>query len=87
MVGNFNVILLNCLEHDKKGSRDKYYTLSFLDENDKSFNLYINDEIYDKCKDIKRFDEITVDLSIYLDRDNRYQFNVIDVAKNPFSNK
>lgn len=78
MLGNFDVTLLKIAENNKKGSNDKYYTMSFLDESDTSFNCYITKEIYDTVKDmnVERFGNITISLSIYKDRDNHYNFNV-----------
>lgn len=85
MKGNFNLILLNALEHEKKGSKDKFYTMSFLDENDKSYNCYISQDIFESCKGFKRFDEVNIELSIYTDKDGKYQFNVVSISKNPFN--
>lgn len=84
MQGNFNLILLNALEHTKKNSTEKYYTISFLDENDKSLQLYISEDIYNTCKNFKRFDEVDVLLNVYMDKDNKYNFNVVSIDKIPF---
>lgn len=88
MLGNFNVILLSANENQKKNSTDKYYTMSFLDENDNSFNCYINKDVYSKIKELgfKRFSEIVISLSIYKEKDSpHYNFNVKDII--PFIDK
>lgn len=88
MLGNFNVILLSANENQKKNSNDKYYTMSFLDENDNSFNCYINKDVYSKIKDsgYKRFSDITIEISIYKEKDSpHYNFNVKNII--PFIDK
>lgn len=88
MLGNFTVVLLNASENQKRNSNDKYYTMSFLDENDNSFNAYISKEIYTKIKEngFKRFSEITVELSIYKEKDSpHYNFSIKDII--PFTEK
>lgn len=88
MLGNFTVVLLNATENQKRNSNDKYYTMSFLDENDNSFNAYINKDIFDKIKEngLKRFSEITVELSIYKEKDSpHYNFSIKDII--PFQQK
>lgn len=88
MLGNFSVILLNASENKKKNSNDKFYTMSFLDENDNSFNAYINKDIFDKIKEngFKRFSEIVISLSIYREKDSpHYNFSIKDII--PFQQK
>ena len=87
MKGNFNMILLSTGEHISNSTKQKYYTCSFLDELDKSYNLYIDEELYTSLTKLKRFDEVIVTLSIYTDRNGHYQFNVVSVDKLPFNEK
>lgn len=82
MLGNFSVILLNASENKKRNSNEKYYTMSFLDENDNSFNAYISKEVFDKIKEngFKRFSEIVITLSIYKEKDSpHYNFSIKDI--------
>lgn len=87
MQGIFNMTLLSVGEHVNNATKLKFYKVSFLDETDKSYSLFINENQYDDISKLKRFDEVIVTLSIYTDRNNHYQFNVISVEKLPFNEK
>ena len=85
MQGSFNMTLLSCGEHVNNSTKQKFYTVSFLDEMDKSYNLFIKENQYSDISKLKRFDEVIVTLSIYTDKNSHYQFNVISVDKLPFN--
>lgn len=87
MKGNFNMTLLSVGEHVNNSTKQKFYTLSILDELDKSYNLFIKEELYVTLTKLKRFDEVIVELSIYSDKNGHYQFNVVSVDKLPFNEK
>lgn len=87
MQGLFNMTLLSVGEHVNKATEQKFYTVSFLDEMDKSYSLFIKENQYADISKLKRFDEVIVTLSIYTDKNNHYQFNVITVEKLPFNEK
>lgn len=88
---NSVVTMLNCLAHDKKDSKDKYYTLSVLDDSDVSWQFFVSRELFDKITQVeklKRFDEISVDLNMFKAKDGQgYSFTVRDVSKIPFGKK
>lgn len=88
MIATITTTILNALEHEKKGNpKDKYYTVSFLDEEDNSYTVYTSKEIYDKVKEskVKRFDTVSFSLRFFKQKDREgYSFQVTDYEKIPF---
>lgn len=91
MKTNANVTVLNVLAHEKKNSKDLYYTISWLDESDVSWNVFISSDLYKKAVEIlkvKRFDEVMVDVNLFKSADGKgYSFSVLDINKCPFEKK
>lgn len=80
--------ILSTKKIEKRDKSGYFYTLSFLDENDAAYNCFIDEKLYDDiCKQTyRRFDIIEIEMSIYKDSKNTYQFkptNVV-VQHNPF---
>ena len=89
MIVKTNVALLSINAKQKQNSKDMYYILSFLDEQDNTFNLFIQQDMYAKALKLgaERFDSIYVTLSVYKDREGHYNFNLKDIELPPFDKK
>lgn len=81
MKAHVNALFLNALCHPKKVQGEYYYTLSFLDEEDNSYNCYISQELYDDIgkKKIARFNTVDIELSIYRKNDGNYSFSPVNI--------
>ena len=80
--------ILSTKKIEKKDKSGYFYTLSFLDENDAAYNCFIEERLYDDiCKQTyQRFDIVEIEMSIYKDSKNMYQFKptAVTVQHNPF---
>lgn len=80
--------ILSTKKIEKKDKSGYFYTLSFLDENDAAYNCFIEERLYDDiCKQTyQRFDIVEIEMSIYKDSKNMYQFKptAVTVHHNPF---
>lgn len=86
MKASVNANFLNCIEHVGRDKDKKYYTLSFLDEDDNSYNCYINEALYTYIKNmnVKRYASVVIELNIYKGRDGNYNFSPTDLTVSPF---
>lgn len=63
----------NCINSEK----GTFYTCSFLDEEDDKYNFFVNDDFYNKCSRLKKYDTIDVDLTLYMSKKGRYGLGVL----------
>lgn len=79
-------IYLNSICHPKKVKGEFYYTLSFLDNDDNSYNCFISEDLHNSIERMKlrRFAPISIEMSIYKNRDGNYMFTPMNVDTVPF---
>ena len=88
MKAHVDALFLNALCHPKKVKGEYYYTLSFLDNDDNSYNTFISKEIYDNIARLKitRFAIVYITLNIYKNKDGQYTFTPVEIDVVPFKN-
>ena len=93
MKAEVNASFLNCLKHEGKEKGKEYYTLSFLDNDDNSYNCFISKDLYEiinsavNDKRVKRFYPIIITLNIYKGKDGHYNFSPTDITVVPFEDE
>lgn len=69
---------LRFLKADKIVSeKGNFFTCTFLDEEDDKFNFFVNEDFYNKCLRLKKYDTIDVDLTLYMSKKGRYGLGVL----------
>lgn len=87
MTAETTALFLNATRKLKK-DEGYYYTISILDNDDKSYTMFVNEELYNSLEklNLKKFESIIVTLHIYAAKSGGYNFSPTEIDRVPFKN-